>query len=340
MENPIKKILAEISFYNGRYLLPPRYICLNLTYRCNFHCLSCQIWQIKNQKELTTRDWLKIIRELKEILPKETGIEISGGEPLLEKEKLIALIKEISKYFDFVSLNSNGSLLNQKNLLALKRAGLKAIKLSFYSLEEKIHNQLKGNPQAYHNALRAIKLAPKFKLKIMAGILITQKNIAGLPQLINFLASKPRVEVILQPLDEIFFSPASKDLTKNRLPRNLWPSKEQIIKLGKYLRQNRKKIKNSKRHLSFIKKYYLNPKSTLQQRCFVGQNNLVIGPNGEVKFCFKYPTVGRIGRKSIREILKSRSAAIERKKIRSCKKFCRVVGCNYSRGIWEFIRGY
>lgn len=340
MKNPIKKILTEISFYSGRYLLPPQYICLNLTYRCNFRCLSCQIWQIKNQKELPTRDWIKIIRELKEILPKKTGIEVSGGEPLLEKEKLIALIKEIRKYFDFVSINSNGSLLNQKNLLELQRAGLKAIKLSFYSLEEKIHNQLKGNSGAYNDALQTIELALKFKLKIMAGILITQKNINGLPRLINFLSAKPLTEVILQPLDEIIVSSAAKDLTKNCLPQALWPSKKQITKLFNYLRQNRQKIKNSKRHLALIKKYYLNPKSTLKRRCFVGQNNLVIDPNGEVKFCFKYPAVGRITRKSIRQILKSSKAAAERRKIRSCKKFCRVVGCNYSRGIWELIRGY
>lgn len=340
MKNPLNKILAEISYYNGRYLLPPKYICFNLTYQCNFSCLSCDIWRAKKKNELAVSDWIEIIRELKNILPAKTAIEISGGEPLLEKEKLIRLIQEIKKYFSYVSINSNGSLLNKKNLKKLKRAGLDAIKLSFYSLKPKIHNQLKGNPRAFEHALKAIKLIPKFDLNLSVGILITSKNIAGIPDLIKFLSPKPHTEIILQPLDEVILSSQSKKLNKNYLPNALWPKKIEVKKLFRFLEKNRGLVKNRDLHLEEIKKYYLSPEKILKSPCFVGQNSLVVNPDGEIKFCFKHHSLGNIKKDSIVRIIKSGATAQKRKNIKHCRKLCRVLGCNYSPSLAAILKHY
>ena len=82
------------------------------------------------------------------------------------------------------------------------QAGLDTIKISFYSLDEKTHNDLRGNNLAYIRAKEAIQCINAKKIPLEVGILITAKNINGLPDLIRHLQTLPNTSIILQPLDE------------------------------------------------------------------------------------------------------------------------------------------
>ena len=116
----------------------------------------------------------------------------------------------------------------------------------------------------------------------------------------------------------------------------LWPQKEDIIQTFNWLLNNNQKIKNPKNNIEAIKNYYLDPKSTLNYRCFAGQRNLVVYPNGDTTFCFKGRKIGNLTEEKIKPLLKKATA--ERRAIKNCPKYCRIVGCNFSRGILEFIR--
>ena len=87
-----------------------------------------------------------------------------------------------------------------------------------------------------------------------------------------------------------------------------------------------------------MKKYYLDRQSALGYRCFAGQRSLLIYPNGDTTLCFKGKVIGNALEKNIREILRSRNARNERLGIKKCQKNCRIVGCNFSRGLLEFAR--
>lgn len=332
-----QKILMEASYLTSQYLLPPEFLSITLTYRCNFHCQACNSWKLNNEKELTKKEWLKIIKDLSAILPKNTFVEISGGEPLIKKNLLLPLIKKLKEHFFGVSLNSNGSLINKSIIKELEDVHLDCLKISLYSLDASIHNQLRGTGFAYANAIKAIQLISKSKIKLEIGILITSKNIAGVPKLIDYLRKFDNISIILQPLDEVFYSPESKDIGKVILPKNLWPKKKAVIDFFDWLEKDTSMIKNSSSHLQAIKNYYLNPKSTLRYRCFSGQRNLIIYPDGEVGLCYKHKTVGNVNKDSIREILKNQ-AIQGRKEIKNCRKFCRVLGCLYSRSFKEYLK--
>ncbi|PJE58547.1 MAG: hypothetical protein COU81_00190 [Candidatus Portnoybacteria bacterium CG10_big_fil_rev_8_21_14_0_10_36_7] len=88
-----------------------------------------------------------------------------------------------------------------------------------------------------------------------------------------------------------------------------------------------------------MEKYYINPSSSLQLRCFAGLKNLSINPDGEVLLCLKRRAVGNVLTSNIKDILSSKSAMKERRLIKKCKKYCRIKGLNFSRGVKElFIR--
>jgi len=235
-----------------------------------------------------------------------------------------------------VVLNTNGSTINSEVVSKLKEAGLNKIKLSLYSLNSETHNFLRGTDIAYDSARRAIDIISSSGIDLEVGVLITAQNILQVPQLVEYLGSLNNISIIIQPLDEVVESSASKNLSSNSLISHLWPSKENVVEFFDWLELNNKNIKNSPDNLLAIKNYYLDPKSALQYRCFAGQRNLVIYPNGDIAMCFKGGVIGNLKDGNINSIL--RGAISERNKIKHCNKYCRIIGCNFYRGITEYFK--
>ena len=335
MNKLANKILRELSYQTERYVILPEYVSLMMTGKCNFRCQTCSIWQNKEKKELSEADWFRIVRKLSDDLNPDAFIEINGGEPLMKPSLVISLVKELKKHFRKVTLNSNGSLINEEILDRLKEVGLDTIKISFYSLDEKIHNQLRGNSLAYSQAMKAMGLVTKKQIELEIGLLITSKNIKKAVELIIYLRSLPKTLIILQPLDEKIGLYGSLNRSDSQLITSLWPKRDDIDTFFSWIDKNRQKTKNSPANIEAIKQYYLNPKSTLNFRCFAGQRSLIIQPNGDVSLCFKGKNIGNIKKQNLGEIL--RGAVGERKKIKNCKKYCRIIGCNFSRGLKEMI---
>lgn len=336
MNKIANKLLKELSYQTGKYLVPPEFLSLIVTMKCNFKCLSCSIWQKAPEAELGEAEWGKIVDKLKGSLKPETFVEINGGEPLIRKDLTIFLIKELKKYFKRVALNSNGLLIDEKNLAELRAAGLDIVKISLYSLNKETHNNLRGHVSAFEQAKKALELINKKNIALEVGLLLTAQNIKEAPELIEYLQTLPNTSIILQPLDEKVESAESKNLAVNNPPLALWPMKEDVNAFFDWVMSNRAGIKNSQANLEAIKKYYLEPKDILQYRCFAGQRNLVIYPNGGAALCFKGAEIGNLVKDDLKAVLKK--AEGERKKIKKCPKYCRIVGCNFSRGLKEALK--
>ncbi|MEK7072309.1 MAG: SPASM domain-containing protein [Patescibacteria group bacterium] len=116
----------------------------------------------------------------------------------------------------------------------------------------------------------------------------------------------------------------------------LWPELDKSKELFKWLKDNSVKIKNSLANLSAIEVYYLEPKKVLKYRCFAGQRNMVVYPTGDLSLCFKRKFIGNIKKEKLKKIMK-RNALLERRSIRGCGKYCRIIGCNFSRGLLEIM---
>jgi MoaA/NifB/PqqE/SkfB family radical SAM enzyme len=330
----IDKISREISYQFGWYTISPEFLSIIITMRCNFNCQSCSIWKKINHDELDENEWKNVISKLPNSLKPNTFVEINGGEPLIRKELVFFLVQELKKYFHRVALNSNGLLIDEKILEQVKKAGIDIIKISFYSLNKKIHNNLRGHDLAYDNAKKAINLINQKQIALEVGLLITAKNINDAPALIEYLQTLPNTSIILQPLDEKIEAVESKNQISNKLITELWPTKNDVNVFFDWVLHNNKNIKNSLVNIEAIRQYYLNPENILKYRCFAGQRNLVIYPNGDVTLCFKGKVIGNAKKHSVKKILQD--AIDERKKIKKCKKYCRIVGCNFSRGLKEY----
>ncbi|MFA4817287.1 MAG: radical SAM protein [Parcubacteria group bacterium] len=333
-----RKVAVELAYTTGKNLVRPEFVSLVVTNKCNFRCVACSIWKLDVILEMEAEKWLEVAEELTSYVPKNSFCEINGGEPLLRKGLVLDLVKKLKTHFNTVALNSNGSLINEMTVQELENAKLDILKISFYSLDKNTHDFLRGAP-AYNLAIAAIKiLSGRQKIKVEAGILITAKNLTGLPELIDFLASLDNVSIILQPLDESIESAESKKMEANNISQELWPDKVEAENFFVWLLKNHTpKIKNSLENIRLMREYYADPRHVLKYRCFAGQKGLIIQPDGTVRLCFKRAPIGNIRIESLKKILSGKNAEVERRQIKKCGKYCRIIGCNYARGLKEML---
>ena len=75
---------------------PPMWLLAEVTYRCPLHCVFCYnpVNFAKHEQELSTDDWLRVLREGRELGAVQCGF--SGGEPLLRDDLEILIGEAVS----------------------------------------------------------------------------------------------------------------------------------------------------------------------------------------------------------------------------------------------------
>jgi PqqA peptide cyclase len=109
---------------------PPLWLLAELTYRCPLHCVFCfnPVDFATQEQELTTDDWLRVLRQGRELGAVQLGL--SGGEPLV-RDDLEVIVAEAHRLGYYTNLLTSGVGLTESRAAALKAAGLDHVQLSF-----------------------------------------------------------------------------------------------------------------------------------------------------------------------------------------------------------------
>lgn len=109
---------------------PPLWLLAELTYRCPLHCVFCYnpVDFALQQDELSTDDWLRVLREGREMGAVQLGL--SGGEPLV-RDDLEPIVAEATRLGYYTNLLTSGVGLTAQRAAHLKAAGLEHVQLSF-----------------------------------------------------------------------------------------------------------------------------------------------------------------------------------------------------------------
>lgn len=159
------------------------YIHIYITRKCNLECLHCFTnSHPKLEHELEAVEWEKIAADIGQIGVRTVHIE--GGEPLIYPG-INDVIKSLAdnKVKDILMV-TNGLSASEEKLKSLMNSGLNRIAVSLDSIEESVHNELRGNSFKY--AKKAILTAIKLGMKTRVSSVLTQKTVYGLKDLIDF----------------------------------------------------------------------------------------------------------------------------------------------------------
>ena len=152
------------------------------TFSCTHNCLYCyNWWKAHGEKmplELDTNKTLKILEKaIQEMKPNR--FVFSGGEPFLRPD-IHELIEFVHSKKIPITIISNGSLINEKELKFCKKNGVDMFEFTLLSSKREIHNQLanvKGDFSAFDKALIATQKAIQHKIDVAHVFVATKQNI-------------------------------------------------------------------------------------------------------------------------------------------------------------------
>lgn len=259
--------LPMVYFFNKRYPLSVTFL---ITYRCNFQCDYCDVFNC-NEKEMTTKEIFAMIDELVTLGMRRFGI--NGGEPLLRED-----IDEIISYAKnknlFVTLFTNGSLVS-KNINKLKRLNILLISLDG---PRDIHDAQRFNG-SFDKVIEAIEVARSVGLKIWTNTVITRHNLES----IDFILDNARRYKIKTTYQPVLYYPHSSEKEKIK---NLFPDITKYNLLIDRLIQEKKRgapIVHSVDYLNYIR----NPDWRYNKRqCWAARCYCAITPSGNVSPCY------------------------------------------------------
>ncbi len=172
----------------------PHVVAWNLTRRCNLECAHCYIAAGPRESataELDTAACLHIVDQLLTVNPAPMLI-LSGGEPLL-REDLTEIARHASTRGATVVVGTNGTLLTDARVAALKAAGVRGVAVSVDSLRASYHDNFRHGKGSLADTQGALGRLRGQRLDFIIQTTVTKGNRAELEALVAWSAAQGAV---------------------------------------------------------------------------------------------------------------------------------------------------
>ena len=250
----------------------PYALLAEITYRCPLHCPYCSNpTQARNDQELTTNEWIRVIREAAALGVLQIGF--SGGEPLARRDlqDLVRAAREASLYTNLIT---SGIGLDDDRVRALRDAGLDSVQLSFQSDNTNLADEIAG-ARAHPRKLDAAAKIRAAGIPLSLNFVIHRRNIDRLAEMIALAESlqAERVELAnVQFYGWAFLNRAA-----------LLPTREQVVRAREIATAAKARLTGKIDIFYVLPDYYENrPKPCLNGW---GQRYLTVNPIGDVLPC-------------------------------------------------------
>jgi len=181
-----------------KVLSAPEKVTLNITNRCNLHCLYCAVSSTKNDPgDLSLEEWKKVIDELARI--KVFNLIISGGEPFIRPD-FYKILKHILKYHFRLSINTNGTLLDEEvlSLLAQSRR-LDNIQVSLDGPNSTVHDYIRGDG-TFEMLMETIRILRRWKVPFSFFVVVCRNNKDYLRKIVRLSKKLKASQITFSPL--------------------------------------------------------------------------------------------------------------------------------------------
>jgi MoaA/NifB/PqqE/SkfB family radical SAM enzyme len=292
----------------------PNFISVITTYRCNYRCHMCNIWEspTKKTEEIAAEDLAK--------LPHTAAINVTGGEPFL-RDDIADLLAVLRGKTDRLVVSTNGYFTDRIVRVA-QQAPWIGVRISLEGLPA-ANDELRGVKDGFEHAIRTLTELSQAGLKdIGFGITLSDRNAESLVPLYH-LAKMMKLEFATAAVHNSFYF-HKQDNVIHREAATIGALNELI---GELLQSSRPK--------DWFRAYfnhglieYISGKPRLLP-CSMGEDACFIDPFGEVLPCngmAKPISFGNIKRQSWDEIWNGPHADAIRVQARGCGRNCWMMG--------------
>ncbi|MGH8692939.1 MAG: pyrroloquinoline quinone biosynthesis protein PqqE [Burkholderiales bacterium] len=232
----------------------PLWLLAEITYKCPLHCVFCYnpVDYTTYGQELSTEDWLRVLRQGREIGATQLGF--SGGEPLV-RDDLEILVAEARKLGYYSNLITSGVGLNEKRISAFKEGGLDHIQLSFQDSTKELNDFL-SSTRTFDLKQKVAKLIKKHEYPMVLNCVLHRHNIDHVQQILEMAESMQAEYVELANTQYYGWAYVNRD--------QLLPTREQLQRAEEVTNKFRERVGKSMRIFFVVPDYYENrPKACM-----------------------------------------------------------------------------
>jgi len=279
--------------------------------RCNCHCVMCDIWRIKQTREITTTDLAPHLDAMRALGVRH--VALSGGEPQMHSD-LSSLLTLLRAEGIRITLLTAGLLLE---------SGAETIALAvddvIISLDgpPEIHDQIRRVPKAFETIQRGIErlryLRPELPVSVRSTV--QKQNFGFLAQTveaarslgvdsISFLAADMTSEAFNRPngwepsrQEKIALSVMDIGLLHEEIERLIIDCKDEIAK--RFILESPEKLRRIVPHF----RAQLGLAEPSAPMCNAPWVSAVVEADGSVRPCFFHPAVGNMHDNGLLQIL-------------------------------------
>ena len=179
---------------------------------CNMDCKMCYIKMSKEKQESiarlrTNEEWIELAQNAKD--KGMLFLLLTGGEPFLVKD-FKELYIELHKMGFCISINSNGTMIDEEVIEWLKHYPPMRINMTLYGASDETYGRLCNNPKGFTQVTKALSLLKENNIQVKLNCSVTPYNKDDLKQMIDFAEEH---DLVIQATSYMF-PPLRKDETK------------------------------------------------------------------------------------------------------------------------------
>ncbi len=291
--------------------------------RCNCRCLMCDIWKIREVREITAEDLEPHLESLRALQVR--WVVLSGGEPLMHSD-LASIARPLRADGIRVTLLTAGLLLERDALLVADSFDDVIVSLDG---PREIHDQIRGVPKAFERLARGVESLRKLRpvLPVHARTTVQKANCTHLGQTvqtakclglnsISFLA----VDVTSQAFNRPAGWPAEHQDAVSPGPEEVEVLALEVEALirehaadieAAFIVESAEKLRGIVAHF----RAHLGQAVPTAPRCNAPWVSAVVEVDGAVRPCFFHRAIGNIRDQTLSEVVNSEAATTFRREL-------------------------
>lgn len=174
--------LEELMDYKAQIKKIPMSGTFELLPKCNMNCKMCYVVHQHSEKYLDIDFWYNAIKQAY-----ENGMLfalLTGGEPFLYPD-FMDLYEKVRSLPIYVSINTNGTLLNEEIIKRIAKNAPRKMNISLYGASNETYANLCGNPKGFTQVMNTMNLLKKYNILFEVHTVLTPENIHDYDEIVN-----------------------------------------------------------------------------------------------------------------------------------------------------------